>query len=271
LPFPSPFRASSISAFGLSAVLICLAGAAIAQAPGTTVGPASVQQEAGKPGWTVAPATGRPEADKARDADRKPTEMLAFAKLKRGQVVVDYMPGKGYFTRLFSDAVGPRGAVYAVTDQLLIDRLKGKSLPPPVSGEPGRGNVHEGVANAETLGVPVKVDLVWTSQNYHDVHIWAGAAGTAALNKAVFAALKPGGLYVIVDHKGSPGLDAASMAKLHRIDEALVKAEIEAAGFKLDGESHVLANPADPHDVAVFDPSIRGKTDQFVLRFRKPR
>jgi predicted methyltransferase len=217
------------------------------------------------------PVAARPDADKARDADRKPMAMMAFAKVKHGETVVDYLPGKGYFTRLFSDAVGPKGKVYAVWDQILIDRLKGKPLPPPVSGEPGRGNVHEGVANTETLGVPGKVDLVWTAQNYHDVHIWAGAPGTATLNKVVFAALKPGGYYVIVDHAGAPGLDDAGTAKLHRIDEAVVKAEVEAAGFVLDGESSVLRNPADPHTATVFDPSIRGKTDQFVLRFRKPR
>ncbi len=166
---------------------------------------------------------------------------------------------------------GPKGMVYAQMDQLLIDRLKGKPLPPPVSGESGRGNVREGVANAETLGIPTKADLVWTAQNYHDVHNWAGASGAAALNKAVFAALKPGGLYVIIDHSGGPGLDDAGMNKLHRIDEALVKREVAAAGFVLDGESSALRNPADPRTAAVFDPSIRGKTDQFALRFRKPR
>ncbi len=230
---------------------------------------ASVSAQARNP--VPAAAAGRPDTDKARDPDRKPMEMMRFAKVRRGETIVDYLPGKGYFTRLFSDAVGPRGTIYAVWDQIVIDRLKGKPLPPPVGDEAGRGNVRQGTANSETLGAPTKVDLVWTAQNYHDVHIWAGARGTAALNKAVFAALKPGGFYVIVDHQGASGLDDAGMARLHRIDEALVKKEVEAAGFVLDGESRVLANPADPHDVAVFDPSIRGKTDQFALRFRKPR
>jgi len=218
----------------------------------------------------VAPAAARPDADKARDADRKPAEMLAFAKVKPGQVVIDYLPGKGYFTRLFSTAVGAGGAVYAVTPQLYLDKHKGVGSP-SITTEPGRGNVHDAVAGDATLGVPAKADLVWTSQNYHDVHIWVGAAGTAQLNRAVFAALKPGGRYVVLDHAGPAGLDDAGMAKLHRIDEALVKQEVLAAGFVLDGESATLRNPADPHDVAVFDPSIRGKTDQFILRFRKPR
>jgi len=210
----------------------------------------------------------RPDADKARDADRKPAEMVDFAKLKPGQTVVDYLPGKGYFTRIFSAAAGPQGAVYAVTPQMLIDKYK--SVPVAVSAESGYGNVREVVAPGTSLNVPGKADLVWTSQNYHDVHIWVGAEGTAQLNKAIFDTLKPGGYFVVLDHAGAPGLDDAGMSKLHRIDEALVKKEVLAAGFVLDGESQTLRNTGDNHVVAVFDPAIRGKTDQFMLRFRKP-
>jgi len=215
----------------------------------------------------------RPAADTASDANRKPAEMLAFAHVKPGQTIVDYIPGKGYFTRLFSAAVGPTGTVYAVTPQMLIDIMtkKGFPLPPSITGEPGRGNVHDVVAGGGSLNVPAKVDLVWTSQNYHDVHIGVGAAGAAQLDRAVFDALKPGGLYVVVDHAGAAGLDEAGTAKLHRIDEAAVKKEVLAAGFLLDAESDVLRNPADPHTANVFDPSIRSHTDQFALRFRKPR
>jgi predicted methyltransferase len=144
---------------------------------------------------------GRPAEDKARDADRKPADMLAFAKVKPGETVIDYIPSKGYFTRLFSAAVGPKGAVYAVTPQMLIDIFAkaGKAPPPSVTGEPGRSNVHDTVASGGSLNVPVPVDLVWTSQNYHDIHIFAGAEGAAGLNKAAFDALKPGGLYVVLD------------------------------------------------------------------------
>ncbi len=212
--------------------------------------------------------SGRSADEKARDADRKPLEMLEFAQVKPGQTVVDYIPGKGYFTRIFSNAVGSSGTVYADTPQLVIDKFKDK-LPPPVSAEPGRANVHETVAKGEDLGAS-KADLVWTSQNYHDVHIWGGAKGTAELNKSVFNALKPGGLYVVLDHAGATGLGDAGMSKLHRIDEALVIKEVTAAGFILDGESKALRNPSDNHELNVFDPAIRSKTDQFILRFRKP-
>ncbi|MGI4936650.1 MAG: class I SAM-dependent methyltransferase [Janthinobacterium lividum] len=215
-------------------------------------------------------AAARPAADLARDSSRKPAEMLTFAQVQPGQTVVDFIPGSGYFTRVFSTAVGPGGGVYAVTPQLVIDKHNNAPKPSPVSAEPGRANVHEAIANQSTLNVPVKVDMVWTAQNYHDIHIWAGPAGAAQLNKSVFEALKPGGVYVVVDHAGAPGLDEAGMASLHRIDEDLVKKEVLAAGFTLDGESSLLHNPADAHTANVFDPAIRGKTDQFMLRFRKP-
>jgi predicted methyltransferase len=214
----------------------------------------------------------RPADDKARDAERKPADMLAFAQVKRGQAIADFLPGKGYFTRLFSNAVGAKGSVYAVWPQAMLDKFKssGKPLPPSVSTEKGHANVHDAVSGNGSLNLPASVDLVWTSQNYHDIHIFQGVDGVNALNKAVFDALKPGGLYVVLDHSGARGQDDATMTKLHRIDEDLVKREVVAAGFVLEAESDVLHNPADPRTANVFDPSIRGKTDQFVLRFRKP-
>jgi predicted methyltransferase len=221
----------------------------------------------------VAPSvltTARPADDMARDTERKPADMLAFAQVKSGQTVVDYLPGKGYFTRLFSNAVGTDGAVYAVVPQFLLDKYKDRPRPPSVSLEPGHANVHDAVSNATSLNVTAKADLVWTSQNYHDVHIAGGAAATAQLNKSVFDVLKPGGLYVVLDHQAAAGQDDAAMAKLHRIEKTMVIKEVTAAGFVLDGELTVLSNPADPHTIGVFDPSIRGKTDQFVLRFKKP-
>ena len=166
------------------------------------------------PGFVAAVAdANRPADDKARDAARKPAEMLAFAQVKRGQTVADFMPGKGYFTRLFSNAVGARGHVYAITPQLLLDAVPKDKLPPSITGEPGRGNVIDAVASRTDLGVPPGwLDLVWTAQNYHDVYIWAGADGTAALDKAVYTALKPGGAFVVLDHSGVKGQDDATTA-----------------------------------------------------------
>jgi predicted methyltransferase len=118
--------------------------------------------------------------------------------------------------------------------------------------------------------VPAPADVVWTSENYHDFHN-GPTANIPGLNKAVFAALKPGGVYYIEDHAAAKGAGTTTTSTLHRIEAAAAIKEAEAAGFKLDGQSNLLANPADTHDKPVFDPSIRGKTDKFALRFKKPR
>ena len=121
-------------------------------------------------------------------------------------------------------------------------------------------------------GLPDGLDMVLTVQNYHDMHLKPFPAGTAAsVNAQVFRALKPGGVYLVVDHAAAPGSPVTVADTLHRIDPAIVKQEVAAAGFKFDGESPVLRNPADPHTALVFDPSIRGKTDQFVYKFSKPK
>ena len=110
---------------------------------------------------------------------------------------------------------------------------------------------------------------MWTSQNYHDLHNIPGL-DVVAFNKVIYASMRPGGVYVILDHSAPAGSGATTTKTLHRIDPAVVRQEVEAAGFKFDGESKVLANSADPRTANVFDPSIRGHTDQFILRFRKP-
>lgn len=211
----------------------------------------------------------RPQADRDRDADRKPAEMLAFAGVKPGMTVVDILPGGGYFTRLFSDVVGPTGKVIAyIPDEMLVKSQAG--LERIQAAVAGRSNVqvvhdpllHPGPSNA--------FDVVWTSQNYHDLHNMPDV-DVVAFNKLVLQSLKPGGVYVVLDHVGPVGSGLAATNTTHRIDPATVKAEAIAAGFVFDGESKVLANPADHHDLKVFDPALRGKTDQFVYRFRKPK
>ncbi len=211
----------------------------------------------------------RPAEDTARDAARKPADMVAFAKIAPGKTVADIIPGMGYFTRVFSAAVGPGGKVVVV-------------MPPqaeaaqPEGAKAIRAMAADASGNITLVASPVdpslagKLDVAWTAQNYHDLHNGLPPEAVIGFNKAVFADLKPGGYYVVVDHAAAAGSGLAATQTLHRIDPAVVKAEVVAAGFVFDGESTALANPADPHTAMVFDPAIRGKTDQFVYRFRKP-
>jgi predicted methyltransferase len=216
--------------------------------------------------------SGRTADDKGRDAERKPAEMLEFAKVRPGETVVDFMPGGGYFTRLFSAAVGPKGKVYA----FIPSEVAGFSKKPlPASGstpDPTHPNVVALVGPVMGFAPPTPVDLVWTSQNYHDLHDpFMGPADMAKFDAAVFKALKPGGLFVILDHAAAAGSGVSATNTLHRIDPEVVKQEVTAAGFVYEGETDVLRNPADDHTKKVFDASIRGHTDQFVFKFRKPK
>ena len=211
-------------------------------------------------------ARGEQQSD---DARRHAAAVLAFAGVKPGDTVVDFLPGKYYWTRLFSDIVGTRGRVIAVTPAF-ADPAK---VPPPAMAGWKNANVQYAAPGAN--GQPA-ADLFWTVQNYHDIANPRGGSGggEAALltfNKAVFAALKPGGTYVVIDHAAVPGSGITATNTAHRIDPASVKAQVVAAGFRFDGESKVLANPADDHAKNVFDSAIRGHTDQFAYRFRKPR
>jgi predicted methyltransferase len=210
----------------------------------------------------------RPAEDTARDAARKPGETLIFAAVKPGMTVLELAPGKGYYTRLLSAVVGPNGKVFAVSST-----PKPGAPPPPVqaiAADPHFSNVTPIIkAVADPLVLPENVDVVWTSQNYHDFHNFPDV-DIATINKRVFAALKPGGTYFVLDHSAQNGSGARDTNTLHRIDEDTVKQEIEAAGFKFVGESNLLRNKADPRTAKVFDPSIQGHTDQFLLKFSKP-
>jgi len=216
---------------------------------------------------------GRPEADVKRDADRKPAEMLEFAGVKPGMTVVDFIPGGGYFTRIFAKAVGPKGVVYAVYPPPRPSTDPAKPTPTPASetiaADPAYANVKAVKTAPASFSVPQKADVVWTSQNYHDLHNAPGL-DMATFNKAIYDELKPGGVFIVLDHAAAPG-DPGVTKTLHRIDPAVVKQEVTAAGFTFEGESTVLRNPTDDHTKAVFDPAIRGHTDQFVYKFRKPK
>jgi len=216
--------------------------------------------------------SGRSQDDRDLDAARKPAEILAFIGVKPGEKVVDVFPGKElYFTKLFSVAVGPSGKVYDFIPDEIAKLMK---TPLPDNGaafDPNHPNVTAVRAPANAFATPEPVDVVWIRQNYHDLHDpFMAPTDIKVFNAAVFKALKPGGEYVVLDHSAADGTGLADTNTLHRIDAAAVKSEVTAAGFTFESESDILRNPADPRTAKVFDDSIRGRTDQFIYRFRKP-
>jgi predicted methyltransferase len=215
----------------------------------------------------------RPQSDRTADGDRKPAELIAFAGIKPGDKILELIPGRGYFLRIFSKLVGPSGHVYELVPEEETKRSqKGLDAIKAIAKDPAYKNVTVLVQPVAALKVPEQVDFVWTSQNYHDLHDKGfGPADMTAFNKAVFAALKPGGVFLITDHAAQAGSGVRDTETLHRIDPAAVKSEVQAAGFAFEAESDVLKESGDDHTLKVFDPKTRGKTDKFVLRFRKPR
>jgi predicted methyltransferase len=216
----------------------------------------------------------RPQADTSRDVGRHPAALLAFAGVRKGMTVVDLLPGAGYFTRIFAKAVGPKGRVYAYFGSQYDARLKTQGKDPDMQFTdlkalyPNLDVIHGPLENFVT---PEPVDLVWTSDNYHDMHNTPTAdADIAAANKGIFDSLKHGGIYMVVDHRAAKGAGAGSTSALHRMDEDIAKKEIEAAGFKLVAESKILTNPSDDNTKRVFEQGEHDHTDQFVLKFRKP-
>jgi predicted methyltransferase len=251
--------------FVRSLVITCLAALAVAGSAARAADPAGIAAAIADPG--------RPAEDRARDANRKPAATLAFAAIPPGAAVADYLANGGYFTRLFADLVGPAGHVYAVELNEVV------SFPNVAHGyrqleDWGRGRANVTIATlpaSAELSFPQPLDVFWISQNYHDLHDkFLGPKDVAAFNRQVFAALKPGGLYLVLDHVAAPGSPADVTETLHRIEEATVKREVLAAGFELIAASAVLANPHDPHTKGVFDAAIAGHTDQFLLKFRRP-
>jgi predicted methyltransferase len=198
----------------------------------------------------------------------KVPEVIAFIGLKKGDKVADVIGGR--LTASLAQAVGSTGKVYAVETAEIVkghpqvmDRMKALAVQSP--------NV---VVSDDPIATPLPsgLDAVFIRQNYHDLYDkFMGPADVPAFNKAVFAALKPGGVYVVLDHAAAAGSGIDATDTLHRIDPARVKADVLAAGFKLDAESSILANGSDDHSKNVFDPSVRGHTDQFLFRFRKPK
>ena len=213
----------------------------------------------------------RPAADTARDAARKPAELLTWAGVKPGDKVVDLMMGGGYFTRILAPAVGPNGHVYAYQAGEFI-RFRAAYGTEQDTVVKDYKNVTAKREPFSAFDLPDGLDMVFTVQNYHDLHLPQAPPETAQkVNAEIFKSLKPGGTYVIVDHVAPAGSGLEPPGKTHRIDPAIIRKEVEAAGFRFAGESDLYRNRADPGTTGVFDPSVRGKTDQVAYKFTKPR
>jgi predicted methyltransferase len=213
----------------------------------------------------------RPDADKVRDVNRKPAEVLAFAGVKPGDHVGELLPGGGYYSRLLCKVVGDKGTVQTIN---IARNTPPPAAPPaqPAAASPGQActNVTAESFKIAELKLPDNLEVVWTSENYHDLRNTPfGADNMLAFNKMVFAALKPGGVFIVEDHNTAAGAGGTATQSLHRIEKATVISDVTAAGFKLDADSSLLVNPADDHSQAVF--ALKGTSDKFLLKFRKPR
>jgi predicted methyltransferase len=226
----------------------------------------AVAAEAVPPAISAAVAEStRPDADKARDATRKPAEVLAFAGVKPGMTVAEMAPGGGYYTRLLAKAVGPKGKVFALVTAAQAARPGGlDGVNAIVAANP---NVTIVTIDYPALSLPEKVDLVWTTENYHDFHN-GPTANIAVLDKAVFDALKPGGIFYVEDHSAAPGAGLDATSSVHRMDETIAKSELTAAGFKIDAEGDLL-HSADDNKAGKNSEAGHFVTDRFMLRAKR--
>ena len=207
----------------------------------------------------------RPQADKDRDAARHPAEFMTFTGVKQGDKVAEFVPGGGYVTRLLARLVGKSGHIYATNLPTLNERFK--TGVNPIIADASYGNVSIIEQPFGELKFPEPLDVVLTSENYHDFqNNGMFKTDTNAMNKAVFAALKPGGIYIIADYVGAAGTGKTQTQSLHRIDPAVIKQEVTAAGFLLENESNAMMNPGDD----LTGHSAQGSS-QILMKFRKPR
>jgi predicted methyltransferase len=245
--------------------LLWLVMAAIAQAESGEAVPAYIAAAVADPA--------RPAEQTQLDRWRKPADVIAFAGLKRGDRITDFMSGNAYFTRIFSKVVGPAGRVYAFlpTQELANCAPQETAGTRALERDKRYQNVNVVIAAAERFAVPDSLDMVWTAQNYHDLHDkFMAPTNVAVFNAAVFRALKPGGTFLIIDHVASPGSGLRDTETLHRIDPESIWSEVTAAGFLFEAKSELLRNAEDSHSLPVFDRAVRHRTDQVIFKFRKP-
>jgi predicted methyltransferase len=218
---------------------------------------------------SILASAARPQEDRDRDSSRHPAEVIEFFGIGPGNRVADLLTGGGYWTRILVPFVGASGRVYAGNNPFFA-RFFGDAFN-ALLAEPAFSKVVRIDGPVDHLALPSdgSLDAAIMFMAYHDIFLTDEDRG--ALNRAVFAALKPGGVYGIVDHEAGAGMGSTKIEELHRIEKQVVIDEIEKAGFKLAGEAAFLRNSADDHTKKIFDPAIAGKTDRFVLRFEKPR
>ena len=258
-------------------ITIAVAALLVAAAPAPALARSGGRAQASAPADIAAAvsAPGRPEEQVKLDEVRRPVDILRFEGLKRGDIVLDLFAGGGYYSEIMGRAVGPTGGVFAwdpanfVTDKGRVAWTALKQRQP---------NVGFVATPANALSLPADAfDFAMIHLNYHDFY-WESArygfprVDPQAILRTLSMSMKPGGIVAVIDHVANPGGDTrAVVEKFHRIDPATIKADFQRAGFVLEAESNLLRNPADDHEKSVFDPSIRGKTDRVVYRFRKPR
>ena len=222
----------------------------------------------------VAKADARTADNVKLDEGRKPAEVLSFLGLKKGAQAIDMFGGNRYWAEIMAPAVGPKGHVTVWEPTQFYDKEGQEKFAAFQAKTP---NTHLIVTPFEALALDANAyDFMMINLNYHDVYWESAKYGVKRMEpdaflKTVYAAMKPGGVVGVIDHVGNPGDTRETVEKYHRIAPATVKADFERAGFKLEAESDILRNPADDHSLNVFDPKIRGKTDRFILKFRKPR
>jgi predicted methyltransferase len=240
----------------------------LGQAPAQTPAAYSVPAAAPANIKRAVEAPSRPAEQRARDADRKPAETLMLTQIGEGDRVIELAAFGHYWTNMLVEAVGPSGEVH-MFDMPWIERFGGEAAR---AFDAAHANATFTQAHYNQMQLPTNVDAVLMVQFYHDLkrNEASETVDTADMNRKIFAALKPGGIYLVIDHNAEAGSGWRDASTLHRIDPATIKSEVTAAGFELASDSTLLANPADDRKQGIRAESLRGKTDQAVLVFRKP-